>query len=171
MQHWLCLRAVCSRKSIGYLYAIQHGAQVVYDVADTVELQQDHIPMLSCWQPHSELTLLPDGQPCQGDYTMLDTSGRGAAQHTGSPSIVNPYPLFGQPHIHPRGMSDQTFKEEVPDACFLRGAARPLIQQAMINGRPDVDCVYHGQQPLNVTFDRSAFAIVLPHNRATYLNR
>jgi hypothetical protein len=155
---------VCSRKSLGYLYAIKHGAQLVYDVSDTVELLQNHIPMLSCWHPQSELAQIPQGQPCPGEYTVLRASNVEAA-------VVNPYPLFGQPHIHPRGMSNVTYEEHIPDACFTRNKARPLVQQAMINGRPDVDCAYHGKQPIDVEFERSAFAVVLPHKTATYLNR
>lgn len=157
----------CSLKNIDYLYAISHGARVVYDVDAHLQLLQEHIPML-CGMNSSEPELVPqaNSQPCAGTYTLVDNKA----------PLFNPYPVFGQPYVCARGMTCTSLGPldsggDIADVCFKRSSARPLIQQSLINGFTDVDEGYHGRQPLNVTFERSAFSVVLPHGTAAPLNR
>jgi hypothetical protein len=159
----------CSRKVLGYLYAISQGATVLYDGDDNVELLQHSIPMLSCTSTNPELlpvSVTNSSKPCQGILTMVKTA-------SAQPELFNPYPLFGQPHVCPRGIDPAKLQLHTGNAsvCFQRAAARPVIQTGLINGKPDVDPTYHGSQPLDVVFERSGFSVVLPHNVAAPLNR
>lgn len=222
----LCLPAVCSsccalllhsRKVIGYLYAINKGAQVVYDADDGIQLLQRHIPMLTCNQPLSELTDRVTSTACQGNYTVVDMhwsagvnageaakrSKTGAVKATAPAALFNPYPMFGQPHVCPRGIHPATLADSLthgssssrngrassthsttnsrgitsssssagPVVCFRRAPARPLIQQGLINGRPDIDRGYHGSMALDVAFERHAFSVVVPPGTGVPINR
>jgi hypothetical protein len=156
----------CSRKVLGYLYAISQGATVLYDGDDSIELLQSSIPMLSCTSTDPEIRAAgSDGaQACQGTLTVLKPTSE-------QPELFNPYPLFGQPHVCPRGINPASLQHQVASVCFQRAVARPLIQAGLVNGRPDVDSSYHGSQPLDVTFERSGFSVVLPHNVAAPVSR
>lgn len=44
---WVAPLAVCRRKNLGYLWAIQHGATQVYETDDDNELKLDEPPALS----------------------------------------------------------------------------------------------------------------------------
>ena len=164
-----CPYFACSRKTLGYLYAISQGATAIYDADDAVELLQDHIPLLSCNQTSPELLPAQPSNPtttCKGILTQLKPGPTAAAL------LFNPYPLFGQPHVCPRGIAPMRVPQGTnASECFKRGSARPIIQQGLINGRPDVDDTYHGSQPLDIAFARSGFSVVMPHGVATPLNR
>jgi hypothetical protein len=158
-----------SRKVLGYLYAISQGATILYDGDDSVELLQSSIPMLSCNSTDPEIrTAGPDAShACQGTLTTL-------MARSSQPQLFNPYPLFGQPHICPRGIHPTSLRVDTghnASVCFHLAAAMPLIQAGLINGRPDVDQNYHGSHPMDVTFERSGFSVVLPHHVASPVNR
>lgn len=166
----LSTRPLCvychSRKVLGYLYAISRGATLLYDADDSIELLQGSVPMLSCTSTSPELVPARPGSSaaCQGPLTLLKP---GSAQ----PQLFNPHPLFGQPHVCPRGIHPAQLQQQNASVCFQRALARPLIQAGLINGRPDVDSSYHGNQAMDVAFERSAFSVVLPHQVAAPVNR
>lgn len=144
------------------MYAITHGARVVYDVDAHLQLLQGHIPMLcSVNNSAPELIPLAGSQQCTGTYTLVDNKA----------PLFNPSSVFGQPYVCLRGTTCLGFEGDMADVCFKRGPARPLIQQALMNGVADVDTEYHGRQQLNITFERSSFSVVLPHGTAAPLNR
>lgn len=162
-----CVCVCCSRKVLGYLHAISQGATALYDGDDNVELLQSFMPMLSCNSTDPELvSALSRPEACQGTLTMLKAI-------SARPQLFNPYPLFGQPHVCPRGINPASLQQHTGKAsvCFQRTTARPLIQAGLINGRPDVDRWYHGSQTMDVAFERSGFSVVLPHHVAAPLNR
>ena len=157
---------------MGYMYAIHHGAYAVYDVSSNVTLLQDHVPMLAC-DGGPDLTDTVTGTPCLGAYTVLNVNASG--QQPSLP-VYNPYPLFGGLRLWPRGMTTYSSLQGSP-YCFKRAAARPLIQQALIDGQPDLGTrpfAPQGSLPLSqqgAQLDDTAFSVVLPAGVATPLNR
>lgn len=164
------------------MYAIHNGATAVYDADADSLLLNEHIPMLSCSAGVHELTSNLTTAPCLGPYSVLDSAKMGQGGQSGAtsrPAVLNPYLLFGQPRLWPRGMPTQTSLAGGP-FCFSRQPARPLIQQAMTNGQPDAGpCPYlQGaasggvpQQQAGVRFDATAFPVVLPEGVLLPLNR
>lgn len=146
----------------------------MYDGDASSTLLQNYLPMLACSSPVSpEWSSSVLASPCEGAYTVLDAK---TAHSVGTPSsrLYNPYLLSGEHQLWPRGMPpvDVLQGEEL---CFSRRAARPLIQQGLIDGRPDVDPLRSARLRANSqqrqTLDRTTFSVVLPHNVMTPLNR
>lgn len=157
----LCvLVCCCRRKNVGFLYALTHGASSVYDADEHSTLLQNFVPSISCQATGGGL-INHTGSPCVGTYAVLDkVEGIDA---------FNPYPLFGQPHI-PRGMPIRNAAKDPRQLCFSSKVARPLIQQSLTNGYPDILQTVHGQ--LQRTYlDNTAFPFVLPAGVATPVSR
>lgn len=137
-----------ARKNIGYLYAIQHGARVIYETDDDNQILSD----LSGFLPSTAKNLL-----------VYDHDG----------CCVNPYAHFGQPSIWPRGYPLSKITE--PDETnFMRQTVNSWIQQSLADGDPDVDAIFrltrktHGQ-PIDIRFDHSAEPVSLrPHTFCPY---
>jgi hypothetical protein len=132
--------------------------------------------MLSCSAEPHELTSIITTGTCLGPFTVLDTSKMGQDSDAGGasrPVVLNPYLLFGQSRLWPRGMTTQSLLDGGP-FCFTRQPARPLIQQALTNGQSDAASGFRPflqgtpaggvsqQQRSEVQFDATAFSVVLP---------
>jgi hypothetical protein len=91
------------RKNVGYLWAIAHGATVIYETDDDHVLLDPHIMVLKA-----------------GVFP----------RYVANPSqrTVNVYQSFGQPHMWPRGLPLADVKVAAP-TLFERHWANPLIQQ------------------------------------------
>ena len=131
-----------ARKNIGYLYAIQHGAKVIYET-------DDH----NC--------------PTSGKITFhLQNTGEFYVYKTDS-SVVNPYEHFGQGSIWPRGYPLDRIADP-PSHTFIKCAeVETSVQQGIVNGDPDVDAIFRLTRKdkdvsLNVEFDADADPVVLP---------
>lgn len=131
-----------TRKNIGYLYAIEHGAEVIYETDD-------------------------DNYPYNGKITFtLQNTGEFYAYKTDSP-VVNPYAHFGQSTIWPRGYPLDHISDP-PQRKFVKcKAVQPSIQQGVVDGDPDVDAIYRLTRKdqgirLNVSFDASAPPVLIP---------
>ena len=131
-----------TRKNIGYLYAIEHGAKVIYDTDD------DNAPyggVIEFYQRES------------GDFYTYNTKS----------STVNPYAHFGQCSIWPRGYPLEHIAEP-PQQKFVKcKAIRPVIQQGVVDGDPDVDAIFRLTRKdkdvqLDVRFDPNAPPVALP---------
>ena len=112
------------RKSIGYLYAIEHGATVIYDTDDDNILLHD-------------ITYLPT----TASTTLIQTTD----------SVYNPYHYFGQPAMWPRGYPLANILSQAK-AALTKTSTRPLIQQGLVNEDPDVDALYRLTQGALVQF-------------------
>jgi len=122
------------RKNIGYLYAIEHGACIIYDTDDDNILCTDilsHLP---------ERCLLPS----------VATKG----------PVFNPYAYFGQPTVWPRGYpleyihtANFSVTEPLP--------SRSLIQSGVVDNDPDIDAIFRLTRELPIFFDKKP-AISLP---------
>ena len=103
-----------ARKNIGYLYAIAHGARVIYDTDDDTE-------PIGSLAPLAETRALP---------IMRAASG-----------FVNTYEYFGWHGAWPRGYPLQLIT--TPSDCNVGAATacRVGMEQTVIDGEPDVDAV------------------------------
>ena len=111
-----------TRKNIGYLYAIEHGAKEIYETDD------DNI-----FTTFDQL------------YQNFNQSKVSYAENTIT-SMVNPYAYFGRPSVWPRGfrLNDIGLDHEklfyVTNPDFI--TSKPLVFQGLANGDPDVDAIF-----------------------------
>jgi hypothetical protein len=144
------------RKMVAYLYAIQNGAEHIYETDD------DNAPLDGLlgfrYRTFKGLELDCFENENRDDYYMF----------------VNPYAYFGQPTMWPRGYPLELISQSTSNYCkkyalFKSHETRysvPLIQQGLVNGDPDVDAIYrltrkHDIGLLNVKFDEYAPPLVL----------
>ena len=132
-----------SRKNIGYLYAIEHGAEVVYDTDDDNILIDSNLVVL----PKDEQTLI----------------------YSGSESVMNPYIYFGSNLLWPRGyplskiLTNGVFLGQEKSFSLSTDNIRPYIQQGLANLDPDVDAILRLTKGVGtIVFDDSKKPISLP---------
>jgi hypothetical protein len=103
-----------ARKNIGYLYAIEHGANLIYETDD------DNVPI-------GELS------PCmqRGEILELDAKGKS----------FNIFAYYDRPEIWPRGFPLNQILERVP-FTVTKKAVSVGIEQGLVNGDPDVDAIF-----------------------------
>ena len=139
-----------ARKNIGYLYAIQHGAKIIYETDD------DNSPT------SGKITFYQKGT---GDFYVYKTDS----------VVVNPYEHFGQSTIWPRGYPLNHIADP-PSHKFIRcEGVDTSIQQGVVNGDPDVDAIFRLTRKdtgvdLNVEFDGNALPVALPPNTLAPFN-
>ena len=141
------------RKNVGFLYAIMHGATVIWDFDDD--------NMLKFWIPGAA----PEGAPSID--AAVPTSGHGTETiqviepHNHSFPSYNPYPALGAPTLPswPRGLPLPHIK--LPD-CYdtqtkTRGVSRRSIAvlQSLADHQPDLDAIYRITMPIPFSFNRS----------------
>ncbi len=114
------------RKNIGYLYAIEHGAKIIYETDDDNLLIDEHI---NCYPEH--VTLL--------QYSSVETA-------------INPYALFGQANVWPRGYPLSKITAPFNYSVAMQSAHIP-IQQALANIDPDVDAIFRLTRQEEVIFE------------------
>ena len=100
---------------MGYLKAIQQGAEEIYETDDDNEVVPGQLPNLA------------------RGYYVYDGTNRTA---------VNPYAYFGYPSIWPRGYPLDQIRPETTADAFSRVAAKPLILQGLADKDPDVDAIF-----------------------------
>lgn len=132
-----------TRKNIGYLYAIQHGAKVIYETDD-------------------------DNSPTNGKIEFDQTSSQEYLVYDATKSyVVNPYSHFGQSSIWPRGYPLDRIAD-TPAHTFRKCANKKAnVQQGVVDGDPDVDAIFRLTRKdsgvdLNVKFDKDAAPVLLP---------
>lgn len=117
-----------ARKNIGYLYALEHGAQVIYETDDDNYIDTD-IQLLEA-QLELEVFSCKKG-------------------------TLNPYALFGHTDVWPRGYPLEAIT--LKDVCDIeKKNANILIQQGLINGDTDVDAIFRLTRATNVYFNKRA---------------
>lgn len=115
-----------SRKNIGYLYAMERGATIIYETDD------DNLPI-------GNLNPSPQSNPLLGLESLS--------------SSVNIYSYFGQPDVWPRGYpldkikEGHQFKITSPRLCQIG------IEQGIVNKSPDVDAIFRLTQDKEITFE------------------
>ena len=142
-----------SRKSIGYLFAIAHGAEVIFDFDDDNQLKPG-----ATGEPKSPL-------PAEPRSGRLDE-----ARRTGT-NAFNPYPMMGASleDTWPRGFplasitDPKTFSvnRERGKAAFSKVA----IFQSLADHDPDVDAIFRlTRRQSHFTFGAGAAPVAVPKN-------
>lgn len=115
-----------ARKNLGYLLAIQNGAQTI------IETDDDNVPRDSFWD---------ERQRCQ---PVASVSGAG---------WVNAYGFFCEERIWPRGLPLDAIQNPLPALTSATPQAVDCpIQQGLADDNPDVDAIYRLILPLPIRF-------------------
>ncbi|KAJ8573584.1 hypothetical protein K7X08_010095 [Anisodus acutangulus] len=152
----------CVRKSVGYLFAIQHGAKRIFDADDRGEVIGGDL----------------------GKHFDLELNGGAAKQQKilqysleiENKTVVNPYIHFGQRSVWPRGLPLESVGFVNHEKFYTEvSGGRQYIQQGISNGLPDVDSVFYstrkvGSEPLDIIFDEHAPKVALPQNLMVPIN-
>ncbi|XP_020584829.1 probable glycosyltransferase STELLO1 [Phalaenopsis equestris] len=140
------------RKSIGYLFAIQHGARLIYDTDDRADVLDGDIGRRF------------DLQLSSGNEILLQYS-----HHDPNRTVVNPYIHFGQHSVWPRGLPlDCVSKIDREEFYTEVYGGNQFIQQGLSDGLPDVDAVFYftrkssGLEAFDIRFDGDAPKVALP---------
>ena len=113
-----------SRKNLGYLIAMERGAEVI------IETDDDNLPLESFWDKRSKVH---------------------EARRISAAGWVNPYSYFTDENIWPRGFPLEQIKK-TPQISEETASSLALIQQGLTDGNPDVDAIYRLTQTLPITF-------------------
>jgi hypothetical protein len=113
------------RKNIGYLYAIQQGATIIYDTDDDNILNEEKIVYFP-----KKIT---------------------AATYQTTKPTVNVYSHFGQPSVWPRGYPLAYVMDKVEDTFKSQDLFVP-IQQGLADEDPDVDAIFRLTRSLDINF-------------------
>ncbi|CAI9099933.1 OLC1v1036830C1 [Oldenlandia corymbosa var. corymbosa] len=150
------------RKSVGYLFAIQHGAKKIFDMDDRGEVIDNDIGK------HFDVELV--GEEARQEV-ILQYSHENVNR-----TVVNPYVHFGQRSVWPRGLplenAGEINHEEYYTEVF---GGKQFIQQGISNGLPDVDSVFYftrktGLEAFDIRFDEHAPKVALPQGMMVPVN-
>ncbi|XWS66348.1 hypothetical protein CRYUN_Cryun05aG0191600 [Craigia yunnanensis] len=150
------------RKSVGYLFAIQHGAKKIFDADDRDEVIDNDLGK------HFDVELVGEGarQEAMLQYSH-DNPNR---------TVVNPYIHFGQRSVWPRGLPLENVGEIGHEEFYTEVfGGKQFIQQGISNGLPDVDSVFYftrksGLEAFDIRFDEHAPKVALPQGMMVPLN-
>ncbi|XP_063442127.1 uncharacterized protein LOC134722435 [Mytilus trossulus] len=141
------------RKNIGYIYAIQHKAKMIWDFDD------DNIGIVDTMKFNSISTASDYAEVCTKYVTK----------------IVNPYPYFGvnETYTWPRGFPLQLIKDNrtIPKECNAKEQKKVGIMQALANEQPDVDAIYRLTRKVPFNFsNNNKRALLIPRHSYTPFN-
>ncbi|XP_051117581.1 probable glycosyltransferase STELLO1 isoform X2 [Andrographis paniculata] len=144
------------RKTVGYLFAIHHGARRIFDADDRGEVIGGNIGK------HFDLDL---ETPAARQQRIFQYNG-GSSNKTRT--IVNPYIHFGQRSVWPRGLPLENVGEVIHEEFYsVVAGGKQYIQQGISNGLPDVDSVFYAtrkadSEAFDIRFDDRAPKVAMP---------
>ncbi|KAF7149435.1 hypothetical protein RHSIM_Rhsim03G0021200 [Rhododendron simsii] len=150
------------RKTVGYLFAIQHGAKKIFDADDRGDVIDNDIGK------HFDVELVGEGARQE---VILQYSHENPNR-----TIVNPYVHFGQRSVWPRGMPLENVGEIGHEEYYTEVfGGKQFIQQGISNGLPDVDSVFYftrksGLEAFDIRFDERAQKVALPQGMMVPVN-
>ncbi|OMO71343.1 hypothetical protein CCACVL1_18282 [Corchorus capsularis] len=150
------------RKTVGYLFAIQHGAKKIFDADDRGEIIDNDLGK------HFDVELVGEGARQE---TVLQYSHENPNR-----TVVNPYIHFGQRSVWPRGLPLENVGEISHEEFYTEVfGGKQFIQQGISNGLPDVDSVFYftrksGLEAFDIRFDERAPKVALPQGMMVPLN-
>lgn len=127
-----------SRKLVGYLYAIQQGADIILDIDD------DNLP----YRNWGEI-------PKEKEYNLVSNIGP-----------VNVYSFFTENHVWPRGFPLESILSEDKFKCknVLVNKCLPVgIWQSLVDGNTDVDAIYRLTNNKPVKFEVKKPLVLSPN--------
>jgi len=113
-----------SRKNIGYLLAMERGAEVI------IETDDDNLPQAGFWEQRTRV------------HEARKVTGGG---------WVNPFSYFTDEKIWPRGFPLEELTTLPVPATAAESSTSP-IQQGLTDSNPDVDAIYRLTRTLPITF-------------------
>lgn len=137
-----------TRKNIGYLYAIQKGANEIYDIDDNIKLFNNFFINVYV-----------------NKYTVY-------AENNDS-VMINPYDYFGKPSMWPRGFRLKDIEKKFDNKFYRILSSRTnlnhLIYQGLLNIEPDIDSIYSQtriikKKPVTQKFTYAGNLMYLPGN-------
>lgn len=150
------------RKTVGYLFAIQHGAQKIFDVDDRGDIIDDDIGK------HFDVELIGEGARQE---VILQYSHENPNR-----TVVNPYIHFGQRSVWPRGLPLENVGDIAHEEFYTEVfGGKQFIQQGISNGLPDVDSVFYftrkaALEAFDIRFDDRAPKVALPQGTMVPVN-
>ncbi|XP_022937747.1 probable glycosyltransferase STELLO2 [Cucurbita moschata] len=150
------------RKTVGYLFAIQHGAKKIFDVDDRGEVIDGDLGK------HFDVELVGEGARQE---IILQYSHENPNR-----TVVNPYIHFGQRSVWPRGLPLENVGEIAHEEFYTEVfGGKQFIQQGISNGLPDVDSVFYftrksGLEAFDIRFDERAPKVALPQGMMVPIN-
>ncbi|XP_059668411.1 probable glycosyltransferase STELLO1 [Cornus florida] len=150
------------RKTVGYLFAIQHGAKKIFDADDRGDVIDNDIGK------HFDVELI--GEDARQEVILQ------YSHENPNRTVVNPYIHFGQRSVWPRGFPlenvGQIEHEEFYTEVF---GGKQFIQQGISNGLPDVDSVFYftrksGLEAFDIRFDDHAAKVAFPQGTMVPVN-
>jgi len=141
------------RKNVGYLYAIAHGAKLIWDFDDDNALINEDYTT-------NKLESL-----VKSEFMDVDTTED--PNHTLLPSF-NPYIHFGIPSIWPRGFPLDQIKKNATYSISSGRMGDPgkklAVLQSLANNDPDVDAIYRLSRTLPIEFSKNHMTLLLPQH-------
>ena len=142
-----------SRKNIGYLFAIEHGAKEIFEIDDDIMIIDiNYINYIFNKTFYERITL------CKNNKNEM----------------VNPYSYFGLNNIWPRGYRLNNINKDYNNNIFINLASsqinlKPLIYQGLINGESDIDSIFfltraEKNSKIDIIFSKNYPLIYLPGN-------
>ncbi|KAL6994888.1 sugar transporter-like protein [Sarracenia purpurea var. burkii] len=150
------------RKSVGYLFAIQHGAKSIFDADDRGEVIGGDLGK------HFDLDL---EEVVAKHQRVLQYNHVNSNQ-----TVVNPYIHFGQRSVWPRGLPLENVGEVRHEEFYTEvNSGKQYIQQGISNGLPDVDSVFYstrklGAEAFDIRFDEHAPKVAFPQGMMVPIN-
>ncbi|KAI4300788.1 hypothetical protein L6164_034124 [Bauhinia variegata] len=150
------------RKTVGYLFAIQHGAKKIFDADDRGDVIDGDLGK------HFDVELIGEGarQEVILQYSH-DNPNR---------TVVNPYIHFGQRSVWPRGLPLEKVGDVGHEEFYTEVfGGKQFIQQGLSNGLPDVDSVFYftrksSLEAFDIRFDEHAQKVALPQGMMVPVN-
>jgi hypothetical protein len=134
------------RKNLGYLYAIQHGATVIYEsnCNHHFSLPTFHY-LITISLCHSVTHLADDDNILIHDSVIFEQERNAMAEISAAPNtpVVNPYAYFGAPKVWPRGypLEHLETRQNFSIIPSHAGVFSP-VQQGLADLDPDLDALY-----------------------------
>uniref|UniRef100_A0A5B6Z543 Glycosyltransferase STELLO1 n=1 Tax=Davidia involucrata TaxID=16924 RepID=A0A5B6Z543_DAVIN len=150
------------RKTVGYLFAIQHGAKKIFDADDRGDVIDNDIGK------HFDVELIGEGARQE---IILQYSHENPNR-----TVVNPYIHFGQRSVWPRGLPLENVGEIAHEEFYTEVfGGKQFIQQGISNGLPDIDSVFYftrksGLEAFDIRFDEHAPKLALPQGTMVPVN-
>lgn len=128
-----------SRKNLGYLYAINKGADLIYDTDD------DTIP-----------------------YTDWSTREFTCSNLVGGTKVINPFAMFTDQIIWPRGLPLSNINDYTDKYVFENVPSFIGVWQGLIDGDSDFDAIYRLTSNEKVVFDKMDDIAIDKHSYAPF---
>lgn len=149
------------RKNVGFLFAIHHGAETIYDVDDDNIFLEDKMTLFDEKPTHQ----VQSKSSVFNVYSCFQQRDQGA-YGVSSPS-------FSWPRGFPLDLiSDPATSRCGDNVLVAEQKERPSIGvlQSLANNDPDIDAIYRLTRPLPFSFDETNLQVVLPPGLMTPYN-